>query len=232
MSLHKLLKYQGKLGITTHFSKKKNYQQTSAQKLTVRSCCHFTLGEEPPLNNSWFVGFFSCGWGFQKRDPWHPCPVRPFPACGRPTPLRGQEIWWTWCPISLPEVLPLNFPFTLSWSSIKCINLMELVLVIFVWIEWSVPTCLCLEDNWVIWYPDLLSVLWKRDLSWGWRLRQRWGTPLGWGLTSPRLLLESVLCGWNYGYAHTCIYIGETVMKLYSRRHPAPSTDVFLWVKF
>ena len=104
------------------------YQQTSAQKWTVRGCCHFTLGAELSFNNSWFVGFFSCGWGFQKRNPWHPCPVRPFPACGRPTPLRGQEIWWTWCPISLPEVLPLNFPFALSWSSIKCINLMDLYL--------------------------------------------------------------------------------------------------------
>ena len=39
--------------------------------------------------------------------------------------------------------------------------------------------------------------------------------PLGWGLTSTRLLLESALCGWNYGYAHTCIYAGETVMKLF-----------------
>ena len=28
-------------------------------------------------------------------------------------------------------------------------------------------------------------------------------------------LLESALCGWNYGYAHTCIYAGETVMKLF-----------------
>ena len=168
MSFHKLLKYRGKLGIS-HIFQNKNYQQTCAQNWAVRGCCHFTLGAEPPFNNSWFVGFCSCGWGFQKRDPWHPCSVRPFPACGRPTPLRGQEIWWTWCPISLPEVLPLNFPFALSWSSIKCINLMELVLVNFVWIEWSVPTCLCLEDNWLIWYTDLFlrQEVWVEVGGWG-----------------------------------------------------------------
>ena len=65
--------------------------------------------------------------------------------------------------------LTVNFPFALSWSSIKCINLMELVLVIFVWIEWSVPTFLCLEDNWVIWYPDLFlrQEVWVEVGGWG-----------------------------------------------------------------
>ena len=42
------------------------------------------------------------------------------------------------------------------------------------------------------------------------------GNTPGLGFTSTRLLLESVWCGWDYGCAHTCIYIGETVMKLYS----------------
>lgn len=54
-----------------------------------------------------------CRWGFQERDQGHPDPVRQDPAGGRSTPLRVQEVRWTWSPRSLPEVLPLNPPYAL-----------------------------------------------------------------------------------------------------------------------
>jgi hypothetical protein len=45
--------------------------------------------------------------GRQEGGQGHLRPLRPHPPRRRPQALRAQEVWWTWSPRQVPEVIPL-----------------------------------------------------------------------------------------------------------------------------